>query len=104
MKEKILLHKVKKLQKDAINKGVFSLFNSKVGKDIFSKGLKYDALEFFYDIYKGWDNSGGDIPIELGEYLEQLIEDPSILVGIHRSGAITYPNNPQMLESVFENG
>lgn len=104
MKEKILLYKVRKLQKDAISKGIFSLFNSKVGKDIFSKGLKYDALEFFFDIYKGWDATGGDIPIELGEYLEKLIEDPSILVGIHRSGAITYPNNTQMLESVFENG
>lgn len=104
MKEKILLHKVKKLQKDAINKGVYSLFNSKVGKEIFSKGLGYDSLEFFYDLYKEWDGTGGNIPIELGEYLEGLIEDSTILLGIHRSGAITYPNNPQMLESVFENG
>lgn len=104
MKEKMLLHKVKKLQKAAINKGVFSLFNSKVGKDIFSKGLNYDALEFFYDLYKGWDETGGDIPIELGNYLESLIEDPNILLGIHRSGAITYPHNTGVLESVFENG
>ena len=36
--------------------------------------------------------------------MEGLIEDSTILLGIHRSGAITYPNNPQMLESVFENG
>jgi hypothetical protein len=56
--------------------GVFSLFNSKEGKKIFRKGLNYDALEFFYDLYKGWDETSGDIPIELGDHLESLIDDP----------------------------
>ena len=104
MKEKILLYKVKKLQKKAINDGVYSLFNSKVGKKLFSKKLNLESLEFFYDLYKGWDETGGDIPIELGEYLESLIEDPNTLIGIHRSGAITYPQNTSVLENVFENG
>lgn len=104
MKEKILLHKVKKLQKDAINKGVFSLFNSKEGKKIFRKGLNYDALEFFYDLYKGWDETSGDIPIELGDHLESLIDDPNLLIGIHRTGTINYPDNLGVLESIFENG
>ena len=104
MKEMILLHKVKKLQKDAIQKDVFSLFNSKEGKRIFDKKTNYEALEFFYDLYKGWDETGGDIPIELGDYLSQLIEDPNLLVGIHRSGAISYPENTEILDSICEKG
>ena len=104
MKEKILLYKVKKLQNDAIDKGVFSLFNSKDGKKIFSKKLDYDTLEFFYDLYKEWDDVEGDIPIELGEHLGNLIADPSVLVGIHRTGAISYPDSVEVLESIFEKG
>ena len=45
MKEKWILYKVKKKQKEAMNKGYYSLFNSKFAKVIFMQFLKIIALE-----------------------------------------------------------
>lgn len=104
MKEKWILYKVKKKQKEAINKGVYSLFNSKFAKEkTFSKSATIDGMEYFSDLFEEWDKVGGVVPQELGEYVESLLYS-DVRLGIHRSPLLSFPDYSETLQDVFKIG
>lgn len=104
MKEKWILYKVKKKQKEAINKGHYSLFNSKFAKEkTFSKSASIDGMEYFFELFEEWDNVGGVVPQELGEYVESLLYG-DLRLGIHRSPLLSFPEYSETLQDVFKIG
>lgn len=82
--------KIKDLQKQGLNSNCYYLINSKDMQETILKCKKdKEKLEYFYNLCEGWDNFGFSIPLEIGLYIEGLINDPNITVGIHRSSVVT---------------
>lgn len=96
--------KIEALQQKGLNSNCYYLINSKDMLETIDK-CKNDnvKLEYFYNLCEGWDNTENAIPLEIGIYLEELINNPSICVGIHRSSAVTDINDP-ILEDIMQEG
>lgn len=93
IKRKTGLFKIKRILKDiqkyqdevAKDDENFYLMNSKYGKEIFSKLKNPESFEYFYNVFKTYDDKGS-IPKDLAEMIEKKIEDPNVVLGIHRTG------------------
>lgn len=82
--------KIEDLQQQGLNSNCYYLINSKDMLETIKKcNDDHEKLKYFYDLCKGWDNSDNAIPLEIGVSLEELIKDPNVRVGIHRSSAVT---------------
>lgn len=65
------------------------------------------ASGWWQDVCKSWDeDSGLNLPIELGKGLESIVNNPNYFLGIHRSDAINGQNfeTDETLHSILEEG
>lgn len=96
--------KIKELQSEGLRNNCYYLCNSKYMQDVLIKcNNDKEKLKFFYEICESWDRNSNAIPLEIGHYLEQLLEDTSITLGIHRSD-IVIDKNDVFLQEIMSNG
>lgn len=100
---------ISEYQKRSLEEDKFFLLNSKKASEIFSsKKITKEVKKDFFEMYREWDDYGS-VSLYLGQWLDDMINDPSIRVAIHRTSGygIIDNNNPQndpFLEQVFNNG
>lgn len=99
-----ILNKVDKIRREALDNGSYTLFNCEQAKRFFQEGMSNDTMESFFELFSEWDNYGNSIPFELGCYLEELINNPEISVGIHRTSIDGDVFNSKILSSICEKG
>ncbi len=95
-KRKELLEIWKKQVEDSTKDGKYSILTCKPIIEMLDKLLKYDRpffkkdkenierAEWFIDYFTNWDKLS-NIPIDVGEQLMGMIEDPNFNIGIHRT-------------------
>lgn len=88
---------------ECISKNIYTIFGSNYAKNIFAKKLSVDRLTFFYDLFKEWDNQIA-VPKEIGEYLESLINDEKLIIGIHRTRISSDFENDITMKGIIQNG
>ena len=82
--------KIEALQKEGLDSNCYYLINSKDMIETIKKCNKDNKkLEYFYNLCESWDNTKHQIPLEIGIYIEELLRDPNVQLGIHRSSVIT---------------
>lgn len=85
------------------------LMASKYADEVFSDPrMTEDGLAYFRDLFQQWDDYGS-IPLELGNYIEQLLDDSMVVLGIHRTGGMGSIDKAditgsQVLNSIFNEG
>lgn len=64
------------------------------------------AKEWWKGVCESWDEDGIELPRELGEGIEQIVNDENYFFGIHRSYGIDGSNfeNDDVLHSILTNG
>jgi len=95
--------KIEALQRQGLDNNCYYLINSKDMQETIEK-CKNDEekLEYFYNLCANWDNSEQAIPLEIGLYIEELIENPSIQLGIHRSSNVTGIDDKNLVKIMQE--
>lgn len=87
----------------------YFLMGSRYADEIFDDDrIDEGGIVFFRGLFQEWD-AFGSVPLELGCYVEQLLDEPSIVLGIHRTGgfgSIDKDNilESKMLNSIFKDG
>lgn len=86
---------IKELEASKENKKVsesFQLMDSKYGESLLTGTIKRSIeeknsfyIDYAYHLLTDWDNYG-NMPKELGEWLEKLVNKEGVQVGIHRTG------------------
>ncbi|MBQ6687215.1 MAG: hypothetical protein IJN03_01680 [Bacilli bacterium] len=100
----MIKQKIENLQKQGINSNCYYLINSKDMQDVINKcGNDSEKLEYFYNLCASWDNLGSAIPLEIGSYIENLLKEPSVRIGIHRS-SLVIDKNDDTLKSIMSSG
>ncbi len=79
-----LLKRIDEIKKEAERNGRFSLFHAKCLGSRFNQNNTYDGMKYLFDIIEGWDKYC-NLPYNLGISLEGFVNDPSIVVGVHRT-------------------
>jgi len=100
-------NKIEELQKEGINSNCYYLINSKKMTEVIDKcSSDKNKLKDFYDLCEGWDKYGSAIPLEIGNKIEELIYNPNIQVGIHRSSVVTGMDDMGLiyLTDIMQNG
>ena len=87
-----LTNNQKKLYNDKKN---FYLFNSNYGEKLINGAIERSKkecnlyyVEYCYDLLKEWDNYG-NMPKNISDLLEKLINNPNYHIGIHRTGDLS---------------
>ncbi|MBR4262208.1 MAG: hypothetical protein IKQ35_02460 [Bacilli bacterium] len=83
-KRELIESDILRIVNDAAAQGRFSLFMCSDIKNNFTKDKSLDTVEFFYDLCKGWDEMC-NIPLNFGLFLDELSQDESVVVGLHRT-------------------
>ena len=97
-------NKIEELQKEGINNNCYYLVNSKKMSEVIDRcSSDKEKLNYFYELCKGWDKSENAIPLEIGKSLEELIYNPDIQVGIHRSSVVTGIDDINLI-NIMQNG
>ena len=60
-----------------------------------NSGRSFKEKKYWDDLYKGWDECGVDIPIELGKMIEEEVKNPNSWFGIHNSYGVNGANYEQ---------
>lgn len=90
----------------SLKEGNFYLLASHYMEDIINNpNMDLKNKRYFLNLFKDWDDIGS-IPLELGQDIEKMINDPSISLGIHRTKIVGYPNviESSTLNSIFNDG
>lgn len=105
LKERITINRdIANLQREGRERGLYYISNTNYGQERLTH-KKADVRETFYGIIGDTDRYGA-MSIELGNMLEELIDDPTIRVGIHRTYLYDVHNvvNNVMLQSILSEG
>lgn len=114
-KIKELAQKIEDRRQKALVSNRFSVMATEYArqtiKGIMDKALETkdsSSLEYFYELVSDWDDYG-NMPIEVGTKLNELIDNPDINVGIHRTGGYGMINfdavySSKQLYNIFQNG
>ena len=95
VKKQIILNKIQKEKLDKSKSGEYSLFDASFVK------LTDDNMEIVYDILSGWDKEC-KIPKDVGEFLNQISNDPENAVAIHRTHM--YEESNVLIEKIAKEG
>ena len=107
-----LINNQKKLYNDKEN---FYLFNSSYGEELINGAIKRSKkecnpyyVEYCYDLLKEWDNYG-NLPKNISDLLENLINDSNYHIGIHRTGGYGMIEvddifSSELLHDIFQKG
>lgn len=93
----------------SIDENKYYLMASKYADNIFDNpSMEESNVSYFSDLFQEWDNFGS-IPLELGNYIENLLNDSSVVLGIHRTGGngvidINDVTGSNVLQSIFNEG
>ena len=62
--------------------------------------------KWWKEIYENWDKCGIDVPYELGKMVEDIVNNPDYVFGVHHSDAVDGENyrKDKVLQSIMENG
>lgn len=101
-----------KYRDKSVREGIYYLKGSDYMKDTMERYPNPDVFNgFFFQLFDRIDEKKPDIPLEIGQLLESFMRNPSIRLGMHRSGEITNPNlyedntlNHIMREGLINNG
>lgn len=102
-KKNKIIKKINSYIEDCNQKNVYTLFDSKYSKEIFFNKLSTDKVEYFYNLIKGWDDAL-TVPKEVGKYLESLIDDENLIVGVHRTEIQEDLKNDIKMKNILEQG
>ena len=83
-KAKLLVEKVETIKEEAKRNGRFSLFHTDCIGSRFDKNKSYDGMKYLFDLVEGWDKYC-NLSYNNGISLEGFVNDPSIVVGVHRT-------------------
>lgn len=93
----------------SIEDNVYYLMGSKYADEVFSDPrISEDGITYFRNLFEEYDDYGS-IPLELGNDIEQMLDDSTIVLGIHRTGGMGTIDKDnivgsQMLHSIFSEG
>lgn len=114
-KIKEILKRIQELEEKSKTATSFRLINTKFVKDSLAKATQNSidnknsfSIDYTYKIIKQWDEYG-DMPQEVGDLLEELIQDENYVIGIHRTGGYGMIDvediyRSDMLHSIFSKG
>lgn len=89
--------------KECNEKQLYTLFESKYGKDVFKQKLSAETAKYFYDLLKEWDDRIA-VPKTIGKQLESLVYNECISLGIHRTEIDSELSENSIMKSILENG
>lgn len=90
----------------SIVEDTFYILGSKTFEREINKSSNLESLkDYLVPIYKEWDEEE-KIPLILGEYLEEKVNDKKTVLGIHRSNSIIDSNtlNDEVLNNIMNEG
>ena len=95
-KIKEILKRIQELEEKSKTTASLRLINTKFAKDAITKATQNSidkknsfSIDHTYKIIKQWDEYG-DMPQEVGDLLEELIQDENYVIGIHRTGGMEW--------------
>lgn len=94
---------LKEYEKKSKTDKQFYLLSSSIFKKVLNnKQLDDKDLDFYYDLCKEWDQ-GGNIPLELGNYIENSINNKKIVFGIYKFYTDVYIDHNDTIHSDIVN-
>lgn len=104
----LLKKKVELKKETAMKNGKFSLFHTKFSNDIFNNPKSYEGLKSTYEILESWEDIC-NLPYNVGVSLDAFVNDPNLVVMIHRANLSLDKNisglpNSETLQDIMENG
>lgn len=84
------------------------LGTSWVREKLLDPNISKEGRKYLFNLYKEWDDYG-NISLELGTYIETLVNDDTISLGIHRTNIINNSSNEDLVNNtllcdIFNNG
>lgn len=93
---------VEEARNNSIKDDTYYLMGSKKALELAKK--PNSNVEIIYELYKDWD-SESQIPLEIGNEIESMINDPNYIFGIHRTYVFQEDIiNSNLVQSVFHEG
>lgn len=93
---------IKKTEVGPVNSESY-LLSEQVG---IPKNANKKARKWYEEVYKSWDESGIDLPYDVGKMVESYVNNPDYVFGVHHSYAINGANYKKdtILHSILEEG
>lgn len=89
---------INEYQERSIAENKYFLLSSEYAKTVFEKTKNLKNYIYFFELFKHWDDYGS-ISLEIGQYIEQIIEDKNLNIGIHRTGGLGLIDNNNLEEN-----
>lgn len=103
IEKRIINNKIERHKELFDNQNAYTILESNYFKNLFSKIKDYKTLNEFVDSFISWDKEV-TIPKETGKYLEDLVENKNLKIGIHRTRVYPDIYSDDVTRNILENG